>query len=114
VTVAVLPASFDPVTNGHVDIVTRAAHLFAKLFVAVYATPKKDVLFSLEERMTMVRESVGDIAGVEIISYRGLTVDLCRDVGATVLVRGLRAVSDLKLSTSKPCSIEGCYPVWRL
>jgi pantetheine-phosphate adenylyltransferase len=95
-TVAVLPASFDPITNGHVDIVIRATHLFEKLFVAVYATPKKNVLFSLEERLSMVRETVGDISGVEIVSYHGLTVDLCRDLGATVLVRGLRAVSDFE------------------
>jgi pantetheine-phosphate adenylyltransferase len=95
-TVAVLPASFDPITNGHVDIVVRAAHLFEKLFVAVYANPKKNVVFSLEERLSMVRDSVGGVRGVQIVSYRGLTVHLCRDLGATVLVRGLRAVSDFE------------------
>jgi pantetheine-phosphate adenylyltransferase len=96
VTVAVLPASFDPITNGHVDIVRRAAHLFGQLYVAVYANPKKKVLFPLEERLIMVREAVGDVPGVEIMYYRGLTVDLCRELGATVLVRGLRAVSDFE------------------
>jgi pantetheine-phosphate adenylyltransferase len=95
-TVAVLPASFDPITCGHVDIVRRAAPLFGSLVVAVYAHPKKNVLFSLSERVELVRESLTGIAGIEVLEYEGLTVDLCRSIGATVLVRGLRAVSDFE------------------
>ncbi len=94
--VAVLPASFDPITCGHVDIVTRASHLFDRLIVAVYAHPRKDVMFSLEERLAMVRESLADVERVEVKSFEGLVVNFCRQVGASVLVRGLRAVSDFE------------------
>lgn len=95
-TVAVLPASFDPITCGHVDIATRASRLFDHLIVAVYAHPKKYVLFSLPEREAMVRESLVDVAGVEVQTFDGLIVDFCRRVNAQVLVRGLRYVSDFE------------------
>lgn len=95
-TVAALPASFDPITCGHVDIISRAARLFERLMVGVYAVPKKNLLFPLSERVDMVRESVADIPGVQVMPYEGLTVDFCREVGANVLVRGLRAVSDFE------------------
>lgn len=95
--VAALPASFDPITCGHVDIITRAAGLFDRLIVGVYATPKKNLLFSLEDRVAMVRESVGHIANVDVRPYTGLTVQFCRQVGAQALVRGLRAVSDFEV-----------------
>ncbi len=95
-TVAVLPASFDPITLGHVDIARRSARLFGTLIVAVYAHPKKNILFSLDERVRLVREALVSVPGVEVISYQGLTVQLCRDVAANVLVRGLRAVSDFE------------------
>ncbi len=95
-TVAVLPASFDPITRGHVDIATRAAHLFGELVVAVYAHPKKNVMFSIDERVLLVRESLAAVAGVKVIAYEGLTVDLCRRINAHVEVRGLRAVSDFE------------------
>jgi pantetheine-phosphate adenylyltransferase len=96
VTVAVLPASFDPFTCGHLDIVTRAIRLFDKVVVAVYAHPPKNVMFSLDERVQMVREAVEGLASVEVRSFDGLVVDFARSVGATVLVRGLRAVSDFE------------------
>lgn len=95
-TVAVLPASFDPITSGHVDIATRASRLFDRVFVAVYAHPKKNVMFSLEDRMAMVKESLEGVDGVEVRSFAGLLVDFAREVGADVLVRGLRAVSDFE------------------
>lgn len=97
-TVAVLPASFDPITCGHVDIVTRASRLFDRLFVAVYAHPRKrqNTLFSLDERLTFVRESISGLENVEVKPFEGLIVDFCRSVGANVLVRGLRAVSDFE------------------
>jgi pantetheine-phosphate adenylyltransferase len=94
--VAVLPASFDPITCGHVDIATRAAQLFDRLIVAVYAHPKKDVMFSLEERLAMVRESLETLDHVEVKPFDGLVVNFCRQEGATVLVRGLRAVADFE------------------
>lgn len=95
-TVALLPASFDPITFGHVDIARRAARLFDRLIVAVYANPKKNVMFPLEERIAMVRESLDDVPGVEVISFQGLLVDLARDQGADVIVRGLRFISDFE------------------
>ncbi|HEX6507547.1 MAG TPA: pantetheine-phosphate adenylyltransferase [Chloroflexota bacterium] len=95
-TVAVVPASFDPITCGHVDIVMRASHLFERIVVGVYAHPKKNTLFSLEDRVTMVRESLDHVDRVEVIPYEGLTVNLARAVGAGVVVRGLRAVSDFE------------------
>lgn len=95
-TVAVLPASFDPITCGHVDIATRSARLFDRLVVAVHAHPKKNLLFSVDERLEMVRESVRNVENIEVTAYDGLTVDFCRSIGATVLVRGLRAVSDFE------------------
>jgi pantetheine-phosphate adenylyltransferase len=96
VTVAVLPASFDPITCGHVDIVTRASRLFDRLVVAVYAHPKKNVMFSLQDRLAMVEESLAHLDRVEVRSFDGLVVNLCREIGADVVVRGLRAVSDFE------------------
>jgi len=96
VTVAVLPASFDPITRGHVDIIARAAMLFERLVVAVYARPKKNVLFSLEERVGMVQESLAGIDNVQVQSFDCLLVDLMHELDATVVVRGLRWVSDFE------------------
>lgn len=95
-TVAVLPASFDPITRGHVDIIQRASDVFDQLIVAVYAHPKKNLMFALEDRVAMVMESVGSLANVEVRSFEGLLVNFARDVGASVLVRGLRWVSDFE------------------
>lgn len=95
-TVAVLPASFDPITRGHVDIIARASGLFDRLIVAVYARPKKAVLFPLEERVAMVGESVAGLPGVEVMAFDSLLVDFMREVGARVVVRGLRWVSDFE------------------
>jgi pantetheine-phosphate adenylyltransferase len=96
VTVAVVPASFDPITQGHVDIVTRASRLFDRIVVGVFARPHKNVMFSLDERVEMVRESLAHLHEIEVVPYDGLTVNFAADVGATVVVRGLRAVSDFE------------------
>jgi pantetheine-phosphate adenylyltransferase len=96
VTVAVLPASFDPITRGHVDIISRAASLFDRLIVAIYARPKKNVMFSLDERVAMVQESVEGIPNVEVRPFDSLLVEFMREVGASVSVRGLRWVSDFE------------------
>ncbi|MGH2446995.1 MAG: pantetheine-phosphate adenylyltransferase [Chloroflexota bacterium] len=95
-TTAVLPASFDPITCGHVDIATRAARLFDRLIVAVHAHPKKNVLFPIDVRLAMVRDSLSGAENIEVVKYDGLTVDLVRKLGANVLIRGLRAVSDFE------------------
>lgn len=93
-TLALMAASFDPITNGHVDLARRAAGLFDELLVAVYAQPRKTVLFSLEERMAMVREALDDLDNLRVSCFSGLLVDYAREVGARVLIRGLRATSD--------------------
>jgi pantetheine-phosphate adenylyltransferase len=96
VTVAVLPASFDPKTCGHVDIATRAARLFERLVVGVFARPRKNVMFSLDDRLAMVRESLAGVVNVDVMPFDGLLVDFARSIQADVVVRGLRAVSDFE------------------
>ncbi len=91
-TIAVYPGRFDPVTNGHLNIVRRAASLFDNVVVAVYHLDQ-DYLFSTEERVALFREAVKDIPGVTVDSFRGLTVNFARSRSATVLVRGIRAVT---------------------
>ncbi len=95
-TVAVVPASFDPITQGHVDIVTRASRLFDRIIVGVFAHPRKNVMFSLDERVEMVQQSLAHLPGIAVVAYEGLTVTFAGEVGATVVVRGLRAVSDFE------------------
>ena len=91
---ALCPGTFDPVTNGHVDIVERAARCFDSVVVAVLDNPGKQPLFSVEERVGMLKEALADIEGAEIDSFSGLLVDYARSRGAKVIVKGLRAVSD--------------------
>ncbi len=95
-TTAVYPGSFDPITNGHIDIVTRVAKLFDKIIIAVFATPNKRVFFSLEERVDLVRRAVAHMPNVEVQSFGGLTVDFARQVKAQVMVRGLRMSADFE------------------
>ena len=90
--VAMYPGRFDPVTNGHLDIVTRASAVYDRVIVAV--AKSGSTLFSTEEREHLFRAAVKDLKNVTVISYSGLTVDAARENGATVLVRGLRAVTD--------------------
>jgi pantetheine-phosphate adenylyltransferase len=97
VTIAVYPGSFDPVTNGHLDIVIRASRLFDPVIMAVFDGPsKKNRLFSIEERLVLLKEATREIPRVEVGTYANLTVDYARDVGASVIVRGLRAASDFE------------------
>lgn len=93
-TVAMMAASFDPITNGHVDLAVRASGVFETVIIAVYETPKKNLLFSVEERLNLVRDAVSDLTNVRATQYSGLLVDFAGSVGAHVLVRGLRATSD--------------------
>ena len=94
---AVYPASFDPIHFGHLDIIRRAAAIFAEVIVGVYDRPVKNLLFDVRERLALVREVVADMANVRVTAYGGLTVDFARDSGARVIVRGLRVVSDFEL-----------------
>ena len=92
---AVYPGSFDPFTNGHLDVVDRALGIFDKLIVAVAANPdKRQPLFTVEERMQLISGSLKGREGVEVARYQGLTVEFARSRGATTLVKGLRAYSD--------------------
>ena len=95
-TIALYPGSFDPITNGHLDIATRAAKLFDKLIIGVYDTPNKHLLFTTEERTEMVRQAVRGLANVEVASFRGLTIDFAKKVKAQTMVRGLRMSADFE------------------
>jgi pantetheine-phosphate adenylyltransferase len=95
-TTALYPGTFDILTHGHVDIIRRAAGLFARLIVAVAENESKTPLFTPDERMQMLRESIGDLSNVEITQLQGLTVEFAQRAGARVIVRGLRAVSDFE------------------
>ena len=91
---AVSPGSFDPVTNGHLDIVDRASRLYDELIVAVLINQSKHGLFTIEERLDMLREVTKGYPNVRVETFHGLLVDFCRAQGAAVVVKGLRAVSD--------------------
>ena len=91
---AVCPGSFDPVTNGHLDIIGRTSRLYDEVIVAVLVNESKHGLFTIEERLEMLREVVKPYANVRIESFHGLLVDFCRAQQASVVVKGLRAVSD--------------------
>ncbi|HYT26085.1 MAG TPA: pantetheine-phosphate adenylyltransferase [Actinomycetota bacterium] len=91
---ACCPGSYDPATNGHLDIVARAAACFDRVVVAVLTNPSKTALFSLEERLAMLKEATAGIPGVEVDSFSGLLVEYARARGVTAIVKGLRAVSD--------------------
>jgi pantetheine-phosphate adenylyltransferase len=91
---AVCPGSFDPVTNGHIDIVGRAATLFDEVVVAVGVNASKDRLFTAEERIEMLREVCADLSHVTVQGFSGLIVDFCRDIGAQAIVKGLRGGND--------------------
>lgn len=91
---AIYPGSFDPVTYGHIDIIKRAAGLFDKIIVAVLDNPSKSPLFSVDERVTMLKEVTAEISNVEVDSFSGLLIDYAKQKNVDVAIRGLRAVTD--------------------
>src|SRR5690606_12846554 len=91
---AMYPGTFDPITNGHHDLVRRAADIVGRVVVAIAANPGKAPLFTLDERVELAREVLSDLPNVEVTGYTGLTVEFARQHGLRVVVRGLRAVSD--------------------
>ena len=93
---ALYPGTFDPITNGHQDLVRRAAAIFSSVTVAIAANPGKAPLFTLEQRVSMARQVLADIPNVEVTGYSGLTVDFAVQRGTKVVVRGLRAVADFE------------------
>lgn len=91
---AIYPGSFDPVTLGHIDVVRRASALFDVLIIGILGNSAKTPLFSVEERVNMLKEATADLPNVEVRSFNGLTVEFARECGANALVRGLRAITD--------------------
>jgi pantetheine-phosphate adenylyltransferase len=92
----VYPGTFDPVTRGHMDIIRRGAKLVDRLVIGVTTNPSKSPMFSVEERMAMVRRETADIAGIEVVSFDSLLMDFAEAQGASLILRGLRAVADFE------------------
>ncbi len=94
-TTAIYPGTFDPVTNGHLDIIARSSRLFGNIVVAILINPQKDPIFSVEERQDLIRQSIGsDTSNVEVDVFQGLLVNYAKKRKANVIIRGIRAVSD--------------------
>ncbi len=96
---ALYPGTFDPITNGHIDVITRARELFNRVVVAVAENPSKKPLFNYKERVDMARHVIDETKGmtdVDVIGFKGLTVEIAREIGAISIIRGLRAVSDFE------------------
>ena len=94
--IAVYPGSFDPVTFGHLDIINRASKMFDEVIVAVMCNSAKTPLFSLDERVKMLQESVKDLSNVRIESFSGLLIDYCKSADIHIVIRGLRAITDFE------------------
>jgi len=95
-TTALYAGSFDPITNGHIDIATRASNLFDKVVIGIFATPDKRLTFSTDERVDLAKRALTHLKNVEVRSYKGMTVEFARELGAKAMVRGLRAVGDFE------------------
>ncbi len=93
---ALYPGTFDPITNGHADLIERASQLFSHVIVGIASNPSKKPLFSLEERVEMIKKVTTDLANVEVVGFTGLLADFADQQNATILIRGLRAVSDFE------------------
>ncbi len=94
--IAVYPGSFDPITNGHIDIIERTAEVFDKVYVAILKNSSKNPLFSTEERKGLIERVTTHVPNVEVVSFEGLLVDFMREKQATVIIKGLRAISDFE------------------
>ena len=94
--IAVYPGSFDPITNGHVDIIERASKIFDKVIVACAINPSKAPLFTIEEKVAFIKEATKNIPNVEVDYFSGLLVDFCKEHGAKVAIKGLRALTDFE------------------
>ena len=94
-TTAVFPGSFDPITVGHVDLIRRAAQVFDRVFVSILDNPGKEYEFSLDDRLELIRDAVKDIPNVSVASSSGLLIDHCHEIGAGVIVRGIRTGGDV-------------------
>ena len=94
--IAVYPGTFDPITNGHTDLVARAARVFNKVIVAIAESPHKKPLFSLDERIRLSKSQMAHLGNVEVVGFSNLLVEFVQQIGATIIIRGLRAVSDFE------------------
>jgi pantetheine-phosphate adenylyltransferase len=94
--IALYPGSFDPITNGHIDIATRASQLFDKTIIGIFATPEKSLMFSLEERVEMAKKATAHLLRVEVRPYSNITVEFAKEIKAQVLIRGLRMIGDFE------------------
>ena len=92
----IYPGTFDPITNGHLDIITRAADMFDQIIIGVAASPSKKTLFSLEERVKLVEESTAHLSNVSVVGFSGLLVDFAKEQQASILIRGLRTTMDFE------------------
>ena len=108
--IAAYSGTFDPITYGHYDIIQRAAHMFARLIVAVGLNPSKNPRFDLDERVTLIRDVVRKLPNVEVKGFSGLVVDFARDNGITVLVRGVRTVGDVDYEKQMAVMNRDLYP----
>ncbi len=93
---AIYPGTFDPLTNGHIDLIQRSLKIFNEVIVAVAGSPKKDPMFTTEERMALIHESIKDFPGSRVEAFNSLLVDYAKEKGSVAIVRGLRAVSDFE------------------
>lgn len=93
---AIYPGSFDPITKGHIDVLKKAVKIFDKVIIAVSINPAKNAMFSIEERIDMIKQSIEEMKNVEVDSFDGLTAEYARKKGAKAIIRGLRAVSDFE------------------
>jgi pantetheine-phosphate adenylyltransferase len=110
VTIALYPGTFDPITNGHLDIAARAAKLFEKVIIGVYDTPAKDLLFTTAERVDLTRKAVAHLPNVEVVPFSNLTVDYAKEIGAQTIVRGLRVVGDFEREFAMALMNENLSP----
>ncbi len=108
--VAIYPGTFDPITRGHEDLVRRAATLFDKLILAIAESPSKQPRFTLADRVEMAREVVGDLPNIEIVGFNTLLMSFVHEMGAKVIVRGLRAVSDFEYEFQMAGMNRSLYP----
>ena len=108
--IAIYPGSFDPVTRGHEDIVRRSLHLADKLIVAVAANQEKEPLFTIEERVELLKTALGELAGVEVRSFDGLLTEFAREHEARIILRGLRAFSDFDYESQMALMNRQLYP----
>lgn len=108
--VAVYPGSFDPCTNGHLDIINRSSKLFDKLIVGVLTNMSKSPTFTVEERIELLKSAVSDYPNVEVRSFSGLLVDFMREIDAKVVIKGIRAVSDFEYEFQMALTNKALYP----